>query len=157
MNDFDDSYSKRRHNPGFTIGFIGGLVMIVISLAVFFMNGADTDGDVLVWLIQLVVYFFLGRIAASQMAEMQQDSFEPTRGIVGAGVGAPLVAGIMMWIYIILRGVVRDAMGMYIVIEPVSFCGWVIIDVLLALGIGGIAGKTVQDRYGANPYDSGNF
>jgi hypothetical protein len=156
MNDFD-SYSKRRTNPGFVVGFAGGLVMIVISLTVFFMNGADTDGDVLVWLIHLVVYSFLGRIAASQMAEMQQDSFEPTRGIVGAGIGAPLVASVMMWIYIILRGIVRDAMGIYIVIEPVSFCGWVIIDILLALGIGGLAGKTVQNRYGADPYNSGNF
>jgi hypothetical protein len=145
---------RKRANPGFTVGFIGGLVMIFVSLAVFFMNGAETNGDLLVWFLQLAVYFFLGRIAAGQQAESQRHTYEPVRGIAGAGIGAALVASIMMWIFIILRGLVRDAMGLFIAIEPVTFCGWIILDISLALGIGGFAGRSVESQYRSNPYDT---
>lgn len=155
--NYPEPEPRKRANPGFTVGFIGGLVMIFVSLAVFFMNGAETDGDLLVWFIQLVVYFFLGRAAASQQAERQRHTYEPAHGVVGAGVGAPLVTSIMMWIFIILRGIVRDALGMFIAIEPVTFCGWIILDVVLALGIGGLMGRSVEKQYRANPYDKSNF
>jgi hypothetical protein len=148
---------KRRMNTGFSIGLTAGLVMILVSLAVFFMNGADTRGDVLVWIIQLVVYVFAGRMAASRQAEVMRHTYEPTRGVQGAGVGAPLTASIMMWIFIILRGIVRDAMGMTIMIEPVTFCGWIILDVLLALGIGSWAGRAVLKQCQPDPYNTSNL
>jgi hypothetical protein len=148
---------KRRMNAGFPIGLVAGLIMILISLAVFFMNGADTNGDLLVWFIQLVVYIFAGRMAASRQADAVRHTYEPTRGVQGAGVGAPLIASILMWIFIILRGIVRDAMGMTIMIEPVTFCGWIILDVLLALGIGGGTGRAVLKQFQPNPYDTSNF
>jgi hypothetical protein len=156
MNYTELEPHKRIH-PGFTVGLAGGLVMMLISLAVFFMNGAETNGDLLVWFLQLVAYFFLGRIAAGQQAESQQHTYEPTRGIVGAAVGAALVTSIMMWIFIIVRGLVRDALGYFIVIEPFTFCGWIILDVSLALGIGGFAGRSVEKQYHADPYDTSNF
>ncbi|MBK6647475.1 MAG: hypothetical protein IPG44_17305 [Anaerolineales bacterium] len=131
--------------------------MIFVSLAIFFMNGADTDGDLLVWFIQLAVYFFLSRIAASRQVEQQSRSYEPTRGVQGAAVGAPIITSIMMWVFIILRGIVRDAMGMTIFIEPFSFCGWIILDVVLALGIGGWAGLAIIKQHEGDPYDSSNF
>jgi hypothetical protein len=148
---------KPRVNAGFPVGLIGGLVMIFTSLVVFFMNGADTDGDLLVWFIQLVIYIILGRTAASRQAESQRHTFEPTKGIAGAGVGAPLTTSVMMWVFIIARGIIRDAMGMFIAFEPFSFCGWIIIDVLLALGIGNITGRSVLKQYNPNPYDTSNF
>jgi len=148
---------RKRPNPGFTVGLTGGLVMIAISLAVFFMNGAETNGDLLVWVLQLVAYFFLGRIAAQQQAEIQQHTYEPTRGIVGAGIGAPLVTSILMWIFLIIRDVVRDALGNIVLLEPITFCGRIIVDVLLAMGIGGFAGRSVEKQYHTNPYDTSNF
>jgi hypothetical protein len=147
----------KRSNSGFIVGFIGGIIMIFVSLAIFFMNGADTDGDILVWFIQVVVYLFLARIAAGRQADQQARSYEPTRGVQGAGVGAPLTTSIMMWIFIILRGIVRDAMGITITIEPISFCGWIILDVILALGIGGLAARSIIKQHESNPYDTSNF
>jgi len=152
-----DTRPKKRMNAGFTVGLLAGLVMIIVSLAVFFMRGSETDGDVFVWLLQLAVYFFAGRMAADRQAEAQRHTYEPGRGVVGAGVGAPLTVSGMMWVFIIIRGLVRDAMGMTILMEPVTFCGWIILDVLLALGIGGWAGRAVFKQEQASPYDSNNF
>jgi hypothetical protein len=155
--NYNEIEPKKRINAGFRVGLIGGFVMILTSLAVFFMNGADTDGDLLVWFIQLVVYVFLGRLAAQSQAETQLHTYEPTRGVQGAGVGASLTTSIIMWIFIIFRGIVRDAMGMFITIEPVSFCGWIVLDVLLALGIGSWAGHSVVRQHQSGPYDTNNF
>lgn len=154
---YNDLEPQKRSNPGFQVGLVGGVIMIFASLAVFFMNGADTDGDLLVWFIQLAVYFFLARIAASRQADMQTSSYEPMRGVEGAGVGAPLTASVMMWIFIILRGIVRDAMGMTITIEPVSFCGWIILDVVLALAVGGLTGRAIVKQSQSDPYNTSNF
>ena len=152
-----DMRPQKRMNTGFSTGLVGGLIMILVSLAVFFMLGGETDGDVFVWLLQLAVYFFVGRAAAGRQAEAQRQTYEPGRGVVGAGVGAPLTVSGMMWLFIIIRGIVRDAMGMTIQMEPVSFCGWIIVDVLLAIGIGGWTGRSVFNQEQANPYDSNNF
>ncbi len=143
-----DLEPQKRSNPGFQVGLVGGIIMIFVSLAVFFMNGADTDGDLLVWFIQLVVYFFLARTAASRQAELQSRSYEPTRGVLGAGVGAPLTTSMMMWVFIVIRGIVRDMLGMTITIEPVSFCGSIILDVVLALGIGALTGNAISKQHG---------
>lgn len=153
----NDLVPLKSKNAGFQVGLIGGIIMIVTSLAVFFMNGADTDGDTLVWLIQLVAYIFLARYAASRQAEIQKNTFEPSRGVQGAGVGAALTTSVIMWIFIILRGLVRDAMGMIIVIEPVSFCGWIVLDVILALGIGALTGGSIANQVKGDPYDTNNF
>jgi hypothetical protein len=152
-----DTRPKKQLNAGFAIGLVGGLIMILVSLAVFFMRGAETDWDAFVWMLQLAVYFFVGRAAASRQAEAQRQTYEPGRGVVGAGVGAPLTVSGMMWLFIIIRGIVRDAMGMTIQMEPVTFCGWIILDVLLAIGIGSWTGRSVFNQEQANPYDPNNF
>jgi len=144
-------------NAGFTVGLAAGALMVLISLAVFFMRGGETDWDLLVWIIQLAVYYLAGRAAARRQAEAQRHTYEPGRGVVGAGVGASLTISGMMWLFIIIRGLVRDAMGMIIIMEPITFCGWIIFDVLLALGIGGLAGRAVFKQEQASPYDSNNF
>lgn len=153
-SDFDEHPSR---NKGFSVGFVGGLIMIFVSLLVFFMNGARTNGDILVWVLQLLVYFFVGRTAAIQQAEAQENTYEPTKGIVGAGVGAPLIVAIMMWVFIIIRAFVRDAAGNFVFIEPLSFCGWIIIDVLLAIAIGRAAGSTIEKQYDLDHYDMDRF
>lgn len=152
-----DTRPKKQLNAGFATGLVGGLIMILVSLAVFFMLGADTVGDGFVWLIQLAVYFFVGRAAAGRQAEAQRHTYEPGRGVVGAGVGAPLTVSGMMWLFIIMRGLVRDAMGMTILMEPFTFCGWIIVDALLAIGIGSWSGRAVFNQEQASTYDSNNF
>lgn len=153
----NDLMPLKSKNAGFQVGLVGGIVMIFTSLAVFFMNGADTDGDTLVWFVQLIAYGFLARTAASRQAEMQARTYEPTRGVQGAGVGAALTTSAMMWIFIIVRGVVRDAMGMTIMIDPLGFCGWIVLDFVLALAIGGLIGGAIVKQVKSDPYDTNNF
>ena len=140
MNDLGN---KRSPNPGFKVGLIGGMIMALINLVVFFVNGADTRGDFLVWIVQVLSYFLLGRMAANRQADLQRYTYEPTRGIVGAGVGAALTTSVLFWLYIILRGLVRDAFGVFIVMYPIQFAGWIMVDVTLALMIGAFAGRSV--------------
>lgn len=155
MNDRDplDPYSRGRsnifHNPGFRFGFFGALAAILINLLLLWINAGDTRGDLLSWLVQLFLYFFFARAAAESQynSNARWGALEHLQGVQAAGVGAGLVASILVWLYIIMRGIVRDAFGIFIVVEPFSLFCLIIIDVLIALGIGAWAGNTVVRRY----------
>lgn len=137
---------RRPMNAGFQVGLMGVLLMAFINLLVFFLNG-DSRGDFLVWLFQLVVYYVLGRLASARQAELQRHTYEPGRGVSGAGIGAALVTSIGMWIYLILRDVFRSALDAVVFLWPLLFCGWVITDVLLALGIGSLAAHSISREH----------
>lgn len=141
-----ESEPRRPMNAGFKVGLTGVLLMACINLLVFLLNG-DSRGDFWVWLFQLVVYYVLGRLASARQAELQRHTYEPGRGVSGAGIGAALITSIGMWIYIILRDVIRSALGAVVFFWPLLFCGWVIIDVLLALGIGSLAAYPIAREH----------
>ncbi len=136
-----------RSNAGFEVGFVGGIILALMNLTVFLINGGDTIGDGVVWFLQVGMYFFLGQIAAHRQLARNLHTYEPLRGVEGAAVGAPLVTSLVMWLYIIIRGVVRDALGIFIFVEPFSLCAWIFIDVLLAIGLGSAAGHRVLRAY----------
>lgn len=142
-----DFEPPKPRNMGFQVGLWGILLIACINLFVFFLNGADSHGDFLVWLLQLVMYYFLGRLAAKRQIELQRHTYEPSRGVIGAGIGAALVTSLGMWIYLILRDVMRSAFGVPIFFWPPLFCGWLMIDVLLALGIGRLAALSIYKEY----------
>jgi len=146
-NDYLPSNQGNPTGFGLKVGLVGGLLIMAANLLVFFINGADPRGDGVVWILQVISYFFLGRLAASRQAEAQLYTYEPTRGIVGAGVGAPLVTSFLVWLYIIVRGLIQDAMGILVLVEPFSLCGWIFVDVLLALGIGNWMGRSVEKHH----------
>lgn len=160
MNIYEPESQNRSNifrHTGFQVGLVGGTIMTFVSLAIFFINGTETDGDLLVWLIQLVVYVFLARTAANRQSEMQTRNYEPTRGVQGAAVGAPLTTSLMMWLFIVARWLVLDGMGATVDIQPFNLCGWVILDVVIALAIGAVAGRAVVKQHEGNPYDTSNF
>lgn len=134
-------------NEGFKVGIVGGIGFSILNLLLFFMSGGNTGFDFPVWLLQVISYFFLGTLAARRQLEKQIHTYEALRGVKGAGVGAPLVTSLVVWLYIIVRGVVRDAIGIFIAVEPFSLCAVIFIDVFLALFLGQIAGERIDREY----------
>ena len=134
-------------NAGFRVGLIGAVIMIVVHLFLLLINQGETKGDLLAWLLQLVVYFFASQSAAQQQYNALERSYEPLRGVQAAGVGAALTISFLVWVYIILRGVFRDAFGITIMVNPVGLYCMVVLDVLLALGLGSLGGHLVVKKY----------
>lgn len=149
--NFDDFDRSRRNNlfrhAGFRVGIVGGLIIVGVHLFLLLINRGTNNGDVLAWLLQLAVYFFLSRAAAEQHYQAQRDEVEPLRGVRGAGVGAALVTSLCGWLFIILRGVFRDALGITVIVEPVSLYCLIVLDVLFALGLGAWGGGAVEKKY----------
>jgi hypothetical protein len=150
---FHDPDQPHRSNPlghaGVRVGAVGGIIMIGVHLFLLLINGGENRGDVLAWLIQLAVYFFAARIAAEQHYNSQRDDVEHLRGVRGAGVGAALVTSFIIWLFIIFRGVFRDALGITVIAEPISLFCLVVFDVLLAWGLGAWGGGLIVKKYGA--------
>lgn len=159
MNDFNsDSYPPRKNNiflhPGFTFGLIGATIAISFNLILILITG-DVRGDVIAWFFQLVIYIFLPRNAAESQynSNIRQGGFEHLRGVQGAGVGAALTTSALVWAYIIIRGIIRDAFGIFVIVEPFSLCAGIVIDVLIAMGLGAAGGKAVAKKYGDRPFE----
>ena len=149
---FDPNSSRKSNiftNPGFRFGLFGAMLMIALNLLLLLIFGGDTRGDLLSWIIQLFIYFFFARVAAESQYSLNErwGDFEHLRGVQAAGIGSALVTSILMWIYIVIRGIVRDAFGMFIIVEPISLFCLVIVDVLIALGIGAWAGNSVVSKH----------
>lgn len=138
---------RRPANRGFGVGLVAAGVMVAVHLTLLLINAGSNRGDVLAWLLQLVVYFLAGRAAAGQQHQAQQANVDHVRGVRAAGVGAALVTSVLVWVYIIVRGLLRDALGLTVMIEPVSLFAYIVLDVLLALAIGAWGGHTVARKY----------
>jgi hypothetical protein len=161
MSDlFDDPFAPKKRNifshAGFRFGFIGAVIAVSVNLALILINSGDTRGDWFAWLIQIVIYFFISRNAAESQYNdnLRSGSFEHLRGVKAAGLGAGLTTSALVWTYIIIRGIARDAMGILIIIEPFSFCLMIIVDVLVAMGLGAWGGNAVAKKYGVDRYES---
>ncbi|GAB4539574.1 MAG: hypothetical protein Fur002_04960 [Anaerolineales bacterium] len=151
MSDyFDDPYARKKSiHPGFQYGFIGALISISVNLILLLINSGDQRGDSLAWFIQLIVYVFVSRSAAEAQYQSNQrrGDFEHLRGVKAAGLGAGLTTSILTWIYIIIRGIVRDSMGIFVLMEPFSFACLIVVDVILAMALGAWGGSAVAKKY----------
>lgn len=146
MNDYEKP--QRRMNAGFSSGLIGGLIISVVFLIFTLIDeNMDNRTDSLVFLIQLAVFFFIGQSAAERQYYAQIEDPEPLEGVIGAGKGAALIVCTITWIFIIIRGIVRDSMGVFIFTDPVGLFFVILINFLIAIAIGTWAGKIVEKRY----------
>ena len=145
-------------HPGFRLGFIGAVITIAINLLMILVYSGDTRGDGISWFFQFIIYFFVSRAAAESQynSNIRGGGFEHLRGVKAAGLGAGLTASVLVWVYIIIRGVVRDALGIFIVIEPFSLCIGIFADVLIAMGVGAWSGSSVAKKHGVDRFD-GSF
>ena len=143
----DSRHPQRRMHTGFRLGLVGGLLMWGVHLILLLIFQGTNQGDFLAWGIQLFIYFLIGRAAAQKHYDDHIDQLDALRGVQGAGTGAALVTSILVWVFIILRGIVRDATGFMVLVDPIGLFCIVVIDVLIALGLGSWAGKTVVIKY----------
>jgi hypothetical protein len=148
---YDPIGARRRTNifqhAGFQYGFIGGVVMWGIRLVLLLLFGGTNHGDILALIFQIFVYIFIGKAAAQKHYVLQRNEVNATRGVKGAGTGAALITSVLSWLFIIVRSVVRDAFGYVVLVDPVGLFCLMVVDVLIAMGIGSWAGKSVEKKY----------
>lgn len=148
MSDYYDfEEDKKSIHAGFRYGFTGGIIMVVVHLILLLIFQGSNSGDWIAFLLGWIVYFFLGQSAAETQYEQQKESLDATRGVRAAGVGAALVTSIIVWIYIIIRGIVRDAFGVFVLAEPISLFCAITVEVLIAMAIGSWSGGIIEKKY----------
>lgn len=161
MSDFNnDPFAPKKNNiflhPGFRFGLIGAVIAIFANLALILIYSGDTRGDGIAWFFQLVIYLFLPRNAAESQYNdnIRGGGFEHLRGVQAAGLGAGLTTSVLVWVYLIIRGIVRDAFGIFIFVEPFSLCFFILVDILIAMGLGAAGGRSVAKKYSVDHYDT---
>lgn len=148
---FDENSPKiRRRNMGFRYGISGGIIMVVIHLFLLLLFQGTNRGDLLALFLSWFVYFMVGRMAAQAQYNIQREDLQPLRGVGEAGRGASMVACVFIWGFIVVRGIFRDALGVFIIVNPVGLFVAMLVDFIIAMGIGGWAGKTILDKYRVN-------
>jgi len=143
---------KKTH-AGFKYGFIGGALLVMMHIILLVLFDGEVTGDWIAFLIALFVYFFIGRAAAesARRGSRYQISLKPD--LMGAGVGAGLVSSIIVWIFIILRGIVRDAMGITIAVDPIGLCVLMLVDIGLSMALGGLGARSVKQQHRSTETD----
>jgi len=157
MNDYslDPIPSKRRKiHAGFLVGMIAAMIMVAVQLFFLLIFLNTNNGDLIALGIQLVVYFLASQIAAQRHYDgnVSTNNIEPLAGVRAAGIGAAITTSLIMWGYIIVRGVVRDAMGITVTVEPFSLFCMIVVDVLLAIALGAWGGTIVVNKYKTKIY-----
>lgn len=156
---YNDPFAPKKNgifsNPGFRFGFVGALIAVSINLIFILIYDGETNGDLIAWFLQIIIYFFISRSAAEVQynQNQQRGEFEHLRGVKAAGLGAGLTTSVLVWLYIIIRGVLRDAFGVFIFVEPFSLFCLIAVDVSIAMALGSWGGSAVARKYDAGtPY-----
>ncbi len=134
-------------------GLIAALLLIGFHLLLAFLAAGVIWKDVLIWVLQVIAYVFLGWLAAQRQAEVQTRSYEPGRGISSAAVGAPLTLAVAMWFYRIGYALLSASPDLLMAV-PCLIVFWMVLDIALATGIGRAIGRSVEKQHGATMYDS---
>ena len=141
--NFDDFDHPRRNNifrhAGFRVGVVIGLVMSAVHWALLLTIGTDAPS----YIFHLFAYFMAGRTAAQQHYNGQRDSVDHLHGVQAAGVGAAMVACVIIWFFDILFFIIGDALGRDVTFFPVNAYCLIVIDVVVAMGLGAWGGNTV--------------
>lgn len=149
MNEYQENRRQKRNifrNPGFRFGMIGGLVLILIHIAFQLISQRAAGLYIIAWVFGLIIYLIISRAAAQAQYNANRHELEPIRGVVGAGVGAALVASLITWGFFILRWIFLDMEGHTILVEPLVMVCALPIDVIIAMGIGALSGNSVARR-----------
>jgi hypothetical protein len=140
-------HRSRNINEGFRVGLIGGITVACLHLLLPIFSGGRAWGDLLAWLLQWVLYFLLARSAAQRQYNKNQMELSALQGVQGAGVGAALVTSVLNWIFLLVRAFIVNAMGSIVIVEPISLYCIIVIDVIIALGIGAWGGGSIAKKY----------
>lgn len=145
--DLFQKNKKRTSSIALRFGIFGGALMWGVHLIMLLLFGGTNQGDFLAWVIEWVVYYFIGRSAAYAQFNAQRDSAYASRGVKAAGTGAALITSLLVWLFILVRGIVRDAYGIIVLVDPIGLFLMIVIDISLAMGIGSWAGQSVLNKH----------
>jgi len=53
----------------------------------------------------------------------------------------------MLWAYIFVRGILRDAVGIFVLVDPIGLGCFIVLDVVLAMAIGRWGAQTITNKY----------
>ncbi len=136
------------HNAGFRVGIVCGLVIGILHLViVIIINRPFSPEIIILWPIKLIVFYLGGYKAAQIQYENQRESVDALGGVQSAGSGAGLVTSLISWFFIFLGAFICDTMGQQVIVEPISLCMGIFLDVALAIGLGSLGEKRVVNRY----------
>lgn len=147
MNDYSLDPGRKKVHAGIAAGLMGVLIMIPVHLVLLLIFQGQTRGDWIAHGIQLLVYFFASQVAAQNHYNGQERSPEALRGVRGAGIGAAITTSLLMWLFVVIRDIVLDALGMTPFLEVVTTFCIVVVDVLLAIALGSWGGSIVEKKY----------
>ena len=156
MNDFSDLNAprRRRTNPALPVGLVAAVVMVGVHLFLLLVlnhsnTGRVVTGDWVAFAIQAVLYFLVAQIAAERQYSNNQsvDGYNPLQGVRAAGIGAAITTSLLVWVFMVVRGIVWDATGKAVSIDPLSLIFIVPAEVLLAIGLGALGGSLVERKY----------
>ncbi|MDP1614601.1 MAG: hypothetical protein Q8L68_02280 [Methylococcales bacterium] len=139
--------NNRSGNFGISVGSTFSVILLLIHAVVDWLNGGVSQGDGILWLFQIVVYFIASLIAANSQYQAQIDFNEPLLGVANAGRGAAMIVCAVMWFYIVVRSVVLDDPGMFAGGGILPFCGFVLLDFVVAVAFGNWGGRIIEKRH----------
>lgn len=137
----------KRPNSGIPVGLIAGFVVMIFHLMIDMVNQGDTKADLILWFLQLLVYFFIGIIAGSQQHNKQVYDSDALRGVVEAGRTSAIILSLFMWVYIIIRSIALDDSGMFQSFGIGFSLLFGVVDFMIALGLGSLGASIIYKKY----------
>ncbi len=134
-------------NYGISMGLTFSVIVLLIHAIVDWLNGGDSRGDSILWILQSILYFVAALVAASSQFNAQSHLDVPLFGVVEAGRGAPMIMSVVMWGYIIVRSLILDDAGMFGGSGVFPFCGFILLDFIVAFSFGHWGGTIIKKRH----------
>lgn len=139
----------RRTNVSLGPGIIGGLLVAGAQLLLTWIQKSEgvaipeLTGGICSFLFKWVAYFVVGYVAALRQYENQRDTYEPTRGMRGAAIGAAFIVFAISWIVVIIRAFISDIYGAVLVGSICLYLA-IMLDGLAASALGAGAAATAM-------------
>lgn len=131
--------------PGLKVGVGAGILFGAVQIYM-----AHATAGVHYWLypLQWFGYLVAARIAAEMKYRAQQDDLDALVGVRLAGTGAAMVSSLLVWVMLMTYWLGVDLMPRNSVLfNPVLFFGLVVVDVLLAIGVGTYGGTMIEFKH----------
>jgi hypothetical protein len=140
-----DDYRKHNMHPGFRYGLIGGIgIGVLFFLQIFLRNNYF---DLILIILSMPILFLIGRFAGVAKYKDQEDILKLKESIQSTGFGAGLTAIVIIWMFIIFRGMLRDFLGENILMEPLSLCMNFVLSAGGATIMGILGAKSVINQF----------
>ncbi|MDY0126004.1 MAG: hypothetical protein RBS09_07415, partial [Anaerolineaceae bacterium] len=140
-------FMNKTRSAGFGVGFTSVFILVILHLGADLASDWDATLDFLFWIIQLVLYFFMGMIAAKVQYSRQINLDDPLTGLLNASRGAGMIVSTVMWLYIFTRAILTDESGLFSGIGIVLTMIFLIIDFLIAIGLSSFGGSIVIKQH----------